>query len=112
LAPHRPEFAGAVRVGCVNSVACAETEDLQAGPTLRTPEGRDRKSTRTHAGCGGAEGASGLGVTRPESRSARDGHARDAEGDHYKRCRAPPVLPESAQAVAAFTPGPEDAKEH
>jgi hypothetical protein len=31
-------------VGCVNSIACAKTADLQAEPTLRTPQARTWRS--------------------------------------------------------------------
>jgi hypothetical protein len=31
--------AWVIPVGCVNSIACAKTADLQAEPTLRTPHG-------------------------------------------------------------------------
>jgi hypothetical protein len=40
-------------VGCVNSIACAKTADLQAEPTLRTPhEARSRSESRTCASRG------------------------------------------------------------
>jgi hypothetical protein len=40
----------------------------------------------------------------------RGDRADDAEDDQDERNRAPPVLPESSQAMAALTPGPKDAK--
>jgi hypothetical protein len=42
----------------------------------------------------------------------RRDHRRDAEDDHGQRSGTPPTLPQSAHAVAALEPGPEDAKHH
>jgi len=53
---------------------------------------------------------SGELATRPESGAMGGDRAGHAEDDQDERNRAPPVLPESGQAMAALAPGPEDAK--
>jgi hypothetical protein len=42
----------------------------------------------------------------------RRNHARDTEDEHDQRSGTPPMLPESAGAMAPLKPGPKEAKQY